>query len=133
MERYKSIILIDDDPLENLVNKKLIENLGIALSTKALMNGHEGLNYLRILTQINMPPDIILLDINMPVMDGFEFLHIFHTLPFDFRKDIKVIVLTSSINDYDYQTAKQIGCDGYITKPLTKEKIKEEVLKVFAI
>jgi CheY-like chemotaxis protein len=131
MEKLKSIILIDDDALENLINKKLIENLGIAHNIKALMNGREGLNYLRILTQINTPPEVIFLDINMPVMDGFEFLRAFHTLPLEFRQAIKVIVLTSSINDSDYKMAKRIGCDGYLTKPLTKDKIKEEVDRLF--
>lgn len=129
----KSIILIDDDPIENLVNKKLIGSLGIAESIKVLFNGYEGMNYLRILNQLDSPPDIIFLDLNMPVMDGFEFLKNFQTLAADFIVNIKVIVLTSSIFEEDFKKARLIGCDGYLIKPLTKQKIREEYKKIFAL
>ncbi|HYG39672.1 MAG TPA: response regulator [Cytophagales bacterium] len=133
MKHCKSVILIDDDPIENLVNKKLIEDLSLTESIKIMFNGYEGMNYLRILNQLDLPPDIIFLDLNMPIMDGFEFLTKFHKLPFEFTKDIKVIVLTSSVSERDYNKAKLIGCDGYLIKPLTKKKIKEECKKVLAL
>lgn len=133
MKKCKSIILIDDDPLENLINRKLIVKLDITLEIKTLLNGHEGMNYLRILSQINTPPDLIFLDLNMPVMNGFEFLKNFQSLPLLFRKDLKVVVLTSSMNKDDYEKAQLMGCDGYLIKPLTKEKIREAYDKVFAL
>lgn len=132
MKKCKSIILIDDDPVENLINSKLLENLDLAEQIRKFANGHEGINYLRILAQLNRPPDLILLDLNMPVMDGFEFLRQYHVLETNFIRRIKVIVLTSSLNQSDYTTAKLIGCDGYLVKPLTKEKILKEVIHVLS-
>lgn len=131
MRKCDLIILIDDEPLVTMINGKIIEKLEIAKKTQSLNNGQEGINFLKALQESNSPPDLIFLDINMPVMNGFEFLKEFHTLPSEFTKNIKVIMLTSSINEEDFKTAKQLGCDSYLTKPLTKEKILNEFIKIY--
>ncbi|HYG37854.1 MAG TPA: response regulator [Cytophagales bacterium] len=131
MKKCNSVILIDDDPLENLINRKLIEKLDFTQKIEVFSNGFEGINFLKILLQVDNPPDVIFVDINMPIMNGFEFLKEFHLLPKEFKQKIKVIVLTSSLSENDHKTAQLIGCDGYLTKPLTKEKIREEYEKIF--
>mgnify|MGYP002372271797 FL=1 len=68
-------------------------------------------------------PEVILLDINMPIMDGFEFMKEFNASTVS--PNSKVIILTSSSNPRDVEMAKELGITGYINKPLTDDKIRE--------
>ena len=131
MKKCKSIVLIDDNALENHVNNQLIQDLGIAEKVEVLLNGLTAIEYLKTLSKTHDSPSLIFVDLNMSVMSGFDFLKEFHLLPYEFIKDIKVIVLTSSVNEDDYENAKSLGCDGYLIKPLTREKIKQEFDDVF--
>ncbi|HYG39581.1 MAG TPA: response regulator [Cytophagales bacterium] len=131
MKKCKSILLIEDSDLDNYAHRRLIEKLEITEDLKIFKNGLEAINYFKILTEINSPPDIIFLDLNMPIMDGFGFLEHFKSLLLKNKDNIKIVVLTSSSSPVDQKKANMLGSHEYLIKPLTKEKIKEVYEKIF--
>ena len=119
MDKYKKILLVDDDETSNFLNELLIKGMDIVEEVSIASNGQEALSYLE--NERGSFPQLIFLDLNMPVMDGFEFLEAFekaHTTK------VPVFILTSSNNFKDYERAKQFDVAGYLIKPLTEEKIK---------
>jgi CheY-like chemotaxis protein len=128
MKKCSSILLIDDNEIDNLINSKLINELDITEQVIVTANAEEGLNYL---ASNELLPSLVFLDLNMPGMNGFEFLDRLTSIAFKQRGKIKVVVLTSSLNENDYEEAKSLGCDGYLVKPLTADMIMDEFEKVF--
>lgn len=126
------IMLIDDDAITNYIHERLLRRLDIAKKIKIASNGEEGLEYV----EENCPhkeeccPNIIFLDLNMPVMDGFEFLSQFQkNLNEDFKnKNIKIAILTSSNNSGDMKKIRDLGDFSFLVKPLTKEKLESVLL-----
>ncbi|TVP52613.1 MAG: response regulator [Mongoliibacter sp.] len=121
MQLYKSIILVDDDPINNLINKRLITKLSITEKVDEFLEAEKALQKLRTLDP--KVPALILLDINMPVMNGWDFLNVY-LKEFPERKD-EIFVLSSSIDLQDRQKAMQYSVvKGFVEKPLTPEKMK---------
>lgn len=120
MTQVNSILIIDDDPLFLLLVKKTIMKYEFAKTILAFSNGLEAFDALK--QKINEPaalPDIILLDINMPIMDGWEFLDQF--LPFleKTAKKISIYIATSSIAEDDKKKAKTYPTIiDYLLKPI---------------
>jgi CheY-like chemotaxis protein len=112
----RQIHLIDDDPLNNLINRKLITRIMPDAEVTEDLDARNALE--RIKNEFN--PDLILLDLNMPGMNGWEFLEHFQKL----GKEITIYILTSSIDSEDYRKAQGYGyVKKYIEKPLNKQKI----------
>ena len=129
MTQVNNILIIDDDPLYLLLVKKTILKYEFAKTISAYSNGAEAFNYLK--TNILNPealPDLILLDINMPVMDGWEFLDEF--LPFleKSSKKISIYIATSSIAESDKQKAKTYPTiKDYLLKPIDQPVLTQIV------
>jgi CheY-like chemotaxis protein len=121
----KRIVLIDDDQVTNMINRKLItREFNVAVSTYT--NAQEALSDIAIIINSSTEelPDLILLDINMPVMDGWEFLTEFQKIPIDPIDKCKVFMLTSSIDLDDIKKSKTFtSVSDFISKPLTVEKL----------
>lgn len=116
-----SILLIDDDPIQNLINSKMIEKINVTENLIIAQNGQEALQKMN---EENLPnPDIIFLDINMPVMDGWTFLDTLSNMAQ--AKQPKIYMLTSSVSPDDIKRSKEHGLvEGFITKPLSLQKLE---------
>jgi CheY-like chemotaxis protein len=119
-----TILLIEDDAIEIL---KFNRSLFKLREVHELIEAHNGENALDILAE-NSQIDLILLDLNMPKMNGFEFLKQLRTDPN--LKYIPTVVLTTSINRSDLKQAYSIGIAGYLVKPL---KYEDYVLKIASL
>lgn len=120
----KNVLLIDDDHICNFINKKALESLGFVKDIHTALNGNEALQLFNNYYQGTIVlPDIILLDLNMPVMDGFEFLEMFRSLNLPNKELVKIIIVTSSDNPADIARAKEFGIGRYLQKPLSKESL----------
>ncbi|MFN3402633.1 MAG: response regulator [Cytophagaceae bacterium] len=124
MKDLNCILLVDDDSINNFINLRLINKLNLSKEVKVAMNGEEGLNFVKEKCEVENGccPELILLDINMPVMDGIEFLKYFNKLQID-KESVKVVVLTTSSNASDLEKVKKQGVYMYMNKPLTEEKL----------
>jgi CheY-like chemotaxis protein len=121
MHTYFSIILVDDDPINNLINKRLITKLDISDTVEEYLDAEKAIERIKSLKKKEKV--LILLDINMPVMNGWDFLN-FYTEKFMDRDD-KIVMLSSSIEAQDRQRAFAYDVvDGFLEKPLTLEKMK---------
>ncbi|SDZ17546.1 Response regulator receiver domain-containing protein [Rhodonellum ikkaensis] len=122
MQSFYSIILVDDDPINNLINKRLISKLNLSPQVEEFLVAERALERIK---SLNCDEKILIfLDINMPVMNGWDFLSKYIEV-FQERND-KIVMLSSSIDFQDRQKAKLFSCvNGFIEKPLTPEKIKK--------
>ena len=125
MEKLNCILLVDDDPVNNYLNEKLFNSLDVSNKVKVAMDGEEALLYL---TKHGSPydfnyPDLIILDYNMPQMQGNEFLELFNQINSTRQHKCHIVILTSSISPEVKKQMLELGVDEYIEKPLTKSKI----------
>lgn len=113
----KTILLIDDDYLDIESVNRALKKLNAEFEVVVAHNGVDGLAALTgNAAGTKVIPDIILLDINMPKMNGIEFLRIIKS--YYSLKSIKTFVLTTSAEDYDRIAAENLGVSGYLIKPL---------------
>ncbi|MBF6642192.1 response regulator [Flavobacterium sp. J49] len=125
MKKTLKILLIEDDTIEVMKFIKVIETLGEKHQIIESKNGEEAMDILKITKQL---PDIIVLDLNMPKVNGVEFLS---SLKEDeILKYIPAIVLTTSYNPKDITECYKIGIAGYILKPLKYEDYVSRIKKV---
>lgn len=120
----KNVLLVDDDNVFNFLSTKLIQQAGMAKEIRTALNGREALDLLtNYYSGTATLPDVILLDLNMPVMDGFGFLEAFARLNLPHKEDVSVIIVTSSLDVHDMQRAQEMGITRYLTKPLSQESL----------
>ncbi|MEB8329054.1 response regulator [Flavobacteriaceae bacterium KMM 6897] len=118
------ILLIDDNYIDNFINKKIVAKENIADTITVMLSPIEALDYLA--NKKDRFPDLILLDIKMPQMDGFEFLIEFSKFP-EFKKaNCSIVMLSSSQNIMDIATAKKNPhVIDYLIKPLDPSKLND--------
>lgn len=122
-KKYNKVLLVDDDKINNYINLRLIRRIGLSEEIIVTNNGQEAITYLQ-KCEKNELPNLILLDINMPVMDGFEFLEEFEKLEFNTVEKPLIVVLTTSTNTNDIKKVESSPtAAGYINKPLTEENL----------
>ncbi len=132
------IVLIDDDKITNFINKKIIKRADLDVDVKVNYNGREAINYLKKLNNStsgeNSPrPGIIFLDINMPGMNGWDFIDEYKKLPLEQKEKIIIAMLTTSINPDDEQIANKIPeINIYLQKPLTVQKLEKTIDAFFS-
>ena len=113
-------MLVDDNEIDNIINEKIIEANSFADQILVFQTGQDALDYIRDHQEdIDILPEIVFLDINMPVMDGFQFLTDFEQLPDAVREKCKIIMLSSSISPKDIdRAASSRFVKKYLNKPL---------------
>lgn len=126
MSKIEIACIIDDDQVYVFGLKKLIEISDLCKNVLVFANGEEALKYLSpIVKNSDKLPDVILLDINMPVMDGWEFMEEFVKLKPKLAKDITIYIVSSSVQEADIDKVKAYSeVSGYIVKPIKLEDLR---------
>ncbi|WP_071885524.1 response regulator [Rufibacter tibetensis] len=130
MKRIKSILLIEDDEITNFLNQTVIEETGIADEVIVALNGQEGLTYLQSIKCPEEFPTLILLDINMPVLDGFSFVEEYNRLPLVKETSTKIVVLSTSSNSTDMNQMRSLGITTCLLKPLSETDFRKVVAEL---
>ncbi|MDJ0366355.1 response regulator [Hymenobacter sp. H14-R3] len=122
MEKLSSILLVDDDSTNNFLNELLLKSLDV---TDRLLVAENGAQALHLLVQQVAPeePALILLDVNMPGMNGIQFLEAYQDLPAAQRAATVIIMLTTTMDARDLARLDELSIAGLVSKPLTKEKV----------
>lgn len=116
-------IVIDDSKLDCFIAEKIIQNTGKSESTRTFQQATEAVTYIAGLTPQTIKT-IIFVDIQMPVMNGFEFVEAFEKLPADIREAYSIYMLSSSINENDIAKVKgYFSVKHFLNKPLTANTI----------
>lgn len=121
--RYSTVMLIDDNTIDTFIHRKLIESHRFAERIQSHLEAREALEFLKN-APVNEWPELILLDIMMPGMDGFEFLEAFSNLERGQKERIKVILLSTSESFKDLNRANKNNLvRKFLNKPLTPEML----------
>lgn len=137
MKKINCILLVDDNPADNEFHKIIIKEAGICNHVKVAINGRKALDYIiksgdPSQSEEFPKPDLIYLDINMPGMNGFEFLEEYHKLDGKLKSKILIIMLTTSLNPDDKKRTMDIKeVSNFQNKPLSVEMLKEVADKYF--
>jgi CheY-like chemotaxis protein len=121
-EKYK-ILVVDDDFINNIITEEIIKNTGLSDEIHIATNGQEAIDFIKkncLLANASTCVDLILLDLNMPIMDGFEFLEKVQEFPL--QQEVKIVVLTTSTDNRDVDKANKYPIAGFLSKPLTIDK-----------
>jgi len=126
-----SVLLVDDDTTTNFINTRLLERLNVCDEVLVALNGQRALELLQARRAAgDLYPGLVLLDVNMPVMNGFEFLEAFmQQIPAS--QPIVIVLLTTSQLDEDMVRAQHLPVADFLHKPLTREKIAEMLDRYF--
>jgi len=127
-KKYRAVMLIDDNEIDNLINQKMIEAASLTENIYTHTGAKSAIEFLRNMEQLEVAdqvlPDVIFLDIDMPLMDGFQFLDEFEKLSKTVKNKCRIVMLTSSINPQDFNRSKKYeNVKLYLNKPLSHDSI----------
>ncbi|AZQ64505.1 MULTISPECIES: response regulator [Flammeovirga] len=127
-KKIKTILLVDDNDTDNFINSRIIELTDFAEEIVIKNSGKKALEFLqeRFDLKGNLP-SLILLDINMPIVDGFVFLYEFESFPDELKEKCKIAILSSSDNESDIE---RIVNNEYVVKFVTKPLTEESLLSI---
>ncbi|MGZ4048748.1 MAG: response regulator [Bacteroidia bacterium] len=127
----KTVMLIDDNDIDNFINEKMIKSSHFAENVYVHTSAKSALEFLKNISILNnapteLSPSYIFLDINMPILDGFHFLEEFENFPAAFKAPIKIVMLTTSLNPIDLEKSKPYkNVVKYLYKPLISKDLDD--------
>lgn len=130
-KKHRAVMLIDDNEIDNLINQKMIEAANISEHIFMHSGAKSAIEFLKNIEKVgedarHVLPEVIFLDIDMPLMDGFQFLDEFDKLTEATKEHCKIVMLTSSINPQDVNKShKYSAVKQYINKPLTQKNLEK--------
>ena len=123
--QLKNILLVDDDKVFNFLHEKLLRKLNIKANIHTAENGKAAQLFLQQLSRKGESfPEVIFLDLNMPVMDGFQFLEYSMATNLLMNQSTVIVIVTSSLNRMDEEKVKSFGIRYFISKPVTEDVIQ---------
>ncbi len=124
MAKFTDVLLVEDDPITIMVCDRIIKMISFAEKVTSCENGKIAIDFLTKL-QGSLIPKIIFLDINMPVMNGWDFLEEFDKIKANFEQLPRIYLLSSTVDPEDYKKAKKFSLvQDFISKPLSKEALQ---------
>lgn len=125
MKEIETLYLVDDDDTYQYIIQRTLSSTNLVKSIKIFSNGREAIDFLESsLGNPDLIPDVILLDLTMPIMDGWQFLENYILLKPRIGKQVHIYVVSSSVDPSDVERAKNISeVSDYLVKPLTKQKL----------
>lgn len=128
MAKFNDVLLVEDDPITVMVCDRIIKMTSFAEKVTSCENGKIGIDFLQSVKEKGPVPKIIFLDINMPVMNGWDFLEEFDKIKSDFPELPRIYLLSSTVDPEDYRRAKSYPLvENFISKPLNKEALEKIV------
>lgn len=129
-KKFNAVMLIDDNEIDNLINQKMIEAANMAKHIYTHTGAKSAIEFLKNIQKLEeisdkVLPELIFLDIDMPLMDGFQFLDEFEKLNESTRTKCSIVMLTSSINPQDVNRSKRYNVRQYINKPLSQVNLEK--------
>lgn len=130
MKKIELACIVDDDPIHLFLTKKYVELTDLVERILICRNGKEAYDMLKtLITNSEKLPEIIFLDLNMPIWDGWQFLDEFTKIPIE--QKITVYILTSSDNSEDIKRAERYNLKGnYLIKPISQQQLKELLVEL---
>ena len=129
--KYSTVMLIDDNEIDNFINQKMIEGCNFAEQIYIHTSSRSALEILNNFARADsipekLIPDIVFLDINMPIMDGFQFVEEFRKMPSRIKEQCRIVMLTTSIDPSDKERCDEDNLiEKFISKPLTEKYLGE--------
>ncbi len=127
MRKFTNVLLVEDDPITVMVCDRIIKMTGFAEKVFSCENGKTAIQHLSSLAEKGSDiPQIIFLDINMPIMNGWDFLVEFEKILPHYKQSTRIYILSSTIDPEDYKKAKTYSLvEDFISKPLSKESLEQ--------
>ncbi|MGI4734441.1 MAG: response regulator [Janthinobacterium lividum] len=127
MNTLHSVLLVDDDKTTNYLHELLLRRLEVTMRVVAVTNGVQALDYLACLAEEadNLYPSLILLDLRMPVLDGWGFLAAYRQLPLPQRLSPVIVLTVTPLRVAELDALQQLSVAGLIYKPLTAEQVEQ--------
>lgn len=126
MKKIKTACIIDDDPIFIYGTKRLMAEIDFCETVLVFQNGQDAMDGLnKITAKGEKLPDVILLDLNMPIMNGWEFLEYFVKIPNFYREKVVIYIISSSVDPRDLERIKNYeAVKNYILKPISKKDLE---------
>ena len=130
LDNKVNLLVIDDDDINIFIIKKIVEKTGLNINMVSKGNGQLALDYIKgIMLNPSEFPQLMLIDINMPIMNGWEFVEAYQKLEVD--QKVEMYILSSSVYENDIEKTKSYpSVKGFISKPLSIERLKELVTSI---
>ena len=127
LDHKLNLLVVDDDDINLFIIKKIVDKTGFDIDMVARSNGQQAIDYINeAIVQNNPLPKMSLIDINMPVMNGWEFIEAYEALAIEHKVDM--YILSSSVYENDIEKTKSYkAVKGFISKPLSMERLTELV------
>ncbi|GAA4365608.1 response regulator [Hymenobacter saemangeumensis] len=134
MQKLSCALLVDDDQTTNYLNQLLLQRLDVARKLLVALNGQEALTLLQSQCQEASAesPVLVLLDVKMPVMDGFGFLEAYSQFPLAQKNAVIIVMLTTSLHPHDVERIQRLNIAGFLNKPLTEDKVRSILQRYYS-
>lgn len=126
MKKFEDICIIDDDAIAVFGLKRSMQSIGISTDISVFENGHDAIEnfHQQIKSELSLP-SLLFIDLNMPVMDGWDFLEAFAKIHPEEKEMPTIFIMTSSVDAKDVEKAKAYNLEGhYLIKPVTSDVLK---------
>lgn len=132
MKKINTFCIVDDDDIYQLTTSIMLKKTDLVNKIILFSNGLKAINFIKDeISNVENIPDVLFLDINMPVMDGWEFLKEYLLIKPMIPKTVVIYMVSSSVDERDVLKAKGISAlSGYIVKPISTQNIKEVISEI---